>query len=91
MFCSLSKSFLQNKDPIDFVSVEINKAFQRGSLVVRASLIYKTKTPLILGLTVNIEQSISSEGLRFVVPADLIYKKKTPMISCLVTSNKAFE
>lgn len=50
MLCSLSKSFLQNKDPIDFVSVEINKAFQRGSLVVRASLIYKTKTPLILGL-----------------------------------------
>ena len=91
MFCSLSKSFLRNKDPIDFVSVEINKAFQRGSFFGSLSQPdLQNEDPIDFG-SVNIEQSISSEGLRFVVPADLIYKKKTPMISCLVTSNNAFE
>ena len=48
-FYSSSRPYLQNEDPTDFASVDsLTKHLSEGlRFVVRAGLIYKTKTPLI--------------------------------------------
>ena len=86
-FCSSTRSYLQNENPIDFASDDTIKHLSEGlCFVVRAGLIYKTKTPLILRKLT--QRKHLSEGLCFVVRPGLIYKTKTPLIPHQLTQKK---